>query len=151
MKGLILTLLNKKSEGYEHAHRGLRNNLKSHICWHVFGLLHRLDKNYNEAIKCYLNALKYDKENLQILRDLALLLTHKRLFIQLINTRNILLQLNPKQQQNWTACALANHLNGDILASEKILTTYEDIFGVRIFILFFDSYYNITEQIFKEL
>ncbi|EMR08274.1 hypothetical protein PNEG_03439 [Pneumocystis murina B123] len=129
MKGLILTLLNKKSEGYEHAHRGLRNNLTSHICWHVFGLLHRLDKNYNEAIKCYLNALKYDKENLQILRDLALLQTHKRLFIQLVNTRNILLQLNPKQRQNWTAYALANYLNGDILASEKVLTIYENISG----------------------
>ncbi|KTW25793.1 hypothetical protein T552_03406 [Pneumocystis carinii B80] len=127
MKGLILTLLNKKSEGYEHAHRGLRNNLTSHICWHVFGLLHRLDKNYNEAIKCYINALKYDKENLQILRDLALLQTHKRLFTQLVNTRNILLQLNPKQRQNWIAYALANYLNGNIVASEKILTTYENI------------------------
>ncbi|KAG5438467.1 hypothetical protein PCANB_002570 [Pneumocystis canis] len=126
MKGLILSLLNKKSEGYELVRKGLRNNLTSHICWHVFGLLHRLDKNYNEAIKCYLNALKHDKENLQILKDLALLQTHKRLFVQLVDTRNTLLQLNPKQRQNWVAYALANHLKGDLLAAEKILTTYED-------------------------
>ncbi|KAG4303848.1 hypothetical protein PORY_002736 [Pneumocystis oryctolagi] len=126
MKGLILSLLNKKSEGYELVRKGLRNNLTSHICWHVFGLFHRLDKNYNEAIKCYLNALKYDKENLQILRDLALLQTHKRLFIQLVNTRNTLLQLNPKQRQNWTAYALANDLKGDFIVAEKALTTYEN-------------------------
>ncbi|XP_019519593.1 PREDICTED: N-alpha-acetyltransferase 15, NatA auxiliary subunit [Hipposideros armiger] len=33
----------------------------------------RSDKKYDEAIKCYRNALKWDKDNLQILRDLSLL------------------------------------------------------------------------------
>jgi peptide alpha-N-acetyltransferase len=36
-------------------------------------LLHRSDNNYTEAIKCYLNALRLDKDNAQILRDLAML------------------------------------------------------------------------------
>ena len=35
--------------------------------------LFRSDKKYEEAIKCYRNALKWDKDNLQILRDLSLL------------------------------------------------------------------------------
>jgi peptide alpha-N-acetyltransferase len=39
----------------------------------VYGLLQRSDKKYDEAIKCYRNALKWDKDNLQILRDLSLL------------------------------------------------------------------------------
>lgn len=43
------------------------------IGWHVYGLLQRSDKKYDEAIKCYRNALKLDKDNLQILRDLSLL------------------------------------------------------------------------------
>lgn len=43
------------------------------IGWHVYGLLQRADKKYDEAIKCYRNALKLDKDNLQILRDLSLL------------------------------------------------------------------------------
>jgi hypothetical protein len=30
-------------------------------------------RNYGEAIKCYLNALRIDEDNLQILRDLSLL------------------------------------------------------------------------------
>lgn len=34
-------------------------------------LLYRSDREYREAIKCYLNALRIDKENAQILRDLA--------------------------------------------------------------------------------
>ena len=41
--------------------------------WHVFGLLQRSDKKYEEAIKCYRNALRWDRENVQILRDLSLL------------------------------------------------------------------------------
>ncbi|KAI1238626.1 hypothetical protein IHE44_0013363 [Lamprotornis superbus] len=63
MKGLTLNCLGKKEEAYELVRRGLRNDLKSH----------RSDKKYDEAIKCYRNALKWDKDNLQILRDLSLL------------------------------------------------------------------------------
>lgn len=43
------------------------------MCWHVYGLLHRSERNYAEAIKSYLNALKHEPENLQILKDLAAL------------------------------------------------------------------------------
>lgn len=45
----------------------------SHVCWHVYGLLHRSERNYAEAVKCYLNALKHEPDNLQILKDLAAL------------------------------------------------------------------------------
>ncbi|CAG0879709.1 unnamed protein product [Darwinula stevensoni] len=73
MKGLILNCLGRKEEAYEHVKRGLRNDLQSHVCWHVYGLLQRSDKNYDEAITCYKNALKRDRDNIQILRDLSLL------------------------------------------------------------------------------
>jgi hypothetical protein len=42
-------------------------------CVALRSLLYRQDREYKEAIKCYLNALRIDKENIQILRDLALL------------------------------------------------------------------------------
>lgn len=32
MKGLTLSCLGKKDEAYEFVRRGLRNNLKSHVC-----------------------------------------------------------------------------------------------------------------------
>lgn len=73
MKGLTLNCLGRKEEAYEYVRRGLRNDLKSPVCWHVYGLLQRSDKKYDEAIKCYRNALKWEKENIQILRDLSLL------------------------------------------------------------------------------
>lgn len=40
---------------------------------HCCRLLYRADREYREAVKCYMNALRIDKENVQILRDLALL------------------------------------------------------------------------------
>ncbi len=42
------------------------------VCF-LCSLLYRGDRNYTEAIKCYKNALRIDKENFQIMRDLALL------------------------------------------------------------------------------
>lgn len=44
MKGLTLNFLGRKDEAYEHVRRGLRNDLTSHVCWHVYGLLQRSDK-----------------------------------------------------------------------------------------------------------
>jgi hypothetical protein len=45
--------------------------VRSHICWHVFGLIQKSDKNLKEASKCYLNALRIDPSNQNILRDLS--------------------------------------------------------------------------------
>jgi hypothetical protein len=41
--------------------------------WHVFGLLHKSENNLKEAKKCYLNALRIDSGNQNILRDLSAL------------------------------------------------------------------------------
>ncbi|KAM0881849.1 hypothetical protein ACQ4PT_032687 [Festuca glaucescens] len=35
MKGLTLNCMDRKSEAYELVRRGLKNDLKSHVCWHV--------------------------------------------------------------------------------------------------------------------
>ncbi len=61
MKGLVLTYMGKKEEGWDFVKKGVRFDLRSHICWHVYGLLHKSDKNYEEAMKCYNQALKFDK------------------------------------------------------------------------------------------
>lgn len=71
MKGIIVNSLGRKEEAYELVKAGVRNDVRSHICWHVYGLLYRSDGNYKEAIKCYLNALRIDPSNQNILRDLS--------------------------------------------------------------------------------
>jgi N-alpha-acetyltransferase 15/16, NatA auxiliary subunit len=38
MKGLILNCMGKHDEALEIVKKGLAADLKSHVCWHVFGL-----------------------------------------------------------------------------------------------------------------
>ena len=61
MKGLTLNCMGRKEEAYDFVKRGLKNDITSHVCWHVYGLLQRSDRKYDDAIKCYRNALKWDK------------------------------------------------------------------------------------------
>ena len=62
MKGLVLThMKDRREEGLELVKKGVRLDLTSHICWHVFGLVQKADKNYEEAPKSYTQALRFDK------------------------------------------------------------------------------------------
>jgi N-alpha-acetyltransferase 15/16, NatA auxiliary subunit len=67
MKGLLLTSMERKAEGLELAKKGLRNDLGSFICWHALGILHRMDRNYGESIKCYSQALRIEPVSLSLL------------------------------------------------------------------------------------
>ncbi|XP_067848581.1 N-alpha-acetyltransferase 16, NatA auxiliary subunit-like isoform X2 [Heptranchias perlo] len=124
MKGLTLNCLGKKEDACEFVRKGLRNDLKSHVCWHVYGLLQRSDKKYDEAIKCYRNALKLDKDNLQILRDLSLLQIQMRDLEGYRETRYQLLQLRPTQRASWIGYAIAYHLLKDYDMALKLLEEF---------------------------
>jgi len=82
MKSLILNQLGptRKGEARDLSKKGLRYDLTSHICWHVLGMVYRSDRNYEEALKCYQNAIKFDKENVNILKDMAVLQMQCRLY-----------------------------------------------------------------------
>lgn len=126
MKGLTLNALEKKAEATELVRRGLRMDMKSHICWHVYGLLYRSERDYREAAKAYLNALRIDKDNQQILRDLALLQIQIRDYDGLEDTRRRLLTVRPNQRNNWIGFALSYHLLGNYVTAVSVLDTYHD-------------------------
>lgn len=56
MKGLGIYNLGKRDEGKQLARRGLALDTKSHVCWHVVAIIHRADREYKDAMKCYLQA-----------------------------------------------------------------------------------------------
>jgi len=99
--------------------------MKSHITWHVYGLLWRHVKNYDEAIRAYKMALRIEPESPQILRDLAFQQMQMRDHQGYIGSRKLMLQAKPTNRQNWTALAVAYHLAGELKAAEDMLTTYE--------------------------
>ncbi|KAJ5729970.1 N-terminal acetyltransferase A complex subunit n.t1.c1 [Penicillium malachiteum] len=126
MKALILSHLGQSEEAFALGKEALRNDMKSHITWHVYGLLYRQEKNYEEAIKAYRFALRIEPESAPIQRDLALLQVQMRDFQGYIQSRTVMLQAHPGLRQNWTALAIAHHLSGDLEEAEKVLTTYEE-------------------------
>ncbi|KAF7814310.1 N-terminal acetyltransferase A complex auxiliary subunit NAA15 [Senna tora] len=125
MKGLTLNCMDRKSEAYDLVRQGLKNDLKSHVCWHVYGLLYRSDREYREAIKCYRNALKIDPDNIEILRDLSLLQAQMRDLSGFVETRQQLLTLKPNHRMNWIGFAVAHDLNSNISKAIEILEAYE--------------------------
>jgi len=128
MKGLTLSYLDRKEEAYELVRKGLKHDLKSHVCWHVYGLLHRQDKDYQEAVKCYRQALRIDPDNLQILRDLSLLQIHSQDLTGFAETRRKLLQVKPSTRVNWVGYAIAEHLCKSYEFAWTCIENYEKTF-----------------------
>ncbi|RIA85284.1 NMDA receptor-regulated protein 1-domain-containing protein [Glomus cerebriforme] len=126
MKGLFLNHMDRKEEAHEFVRKGLRSDLASHICWHVYGLLHRSDKNYGEALKCYTQALKYDKDNMQILQDYSLLQIQMRNYEAFNESRLRLLKLRHNNQRYWIGLAISYHLLENYESAEKVLKAYVD-------------------------
>ncbi|TPX36047.1 hypothetical protein SeLEV6574_g08124 [Synchytrium endobioticum] len=126
MKGLFFYHLDRKEEAHEYIKRGLMKDLTSHICWHVYGLLHRGDKNYEEAAKCYSHALKYDNENIQIIKDYSLLQIHMRNYEGFNKTRHHLLALKSSNKQNWIGLAISYHLLQRYDTAVAVLTNWAD-------------------------
>ncbi|QRV81902.1 NMDA receptor-regulated protein [Ceratobasidium sp. AG-Ba] len=126
MKGLVFTNMpGKREEGVELVRKGLALGLESHICWHVYGLVLKSDKNYTQALGAYARALKYDVDNLNILRDAAQLQMQLRLYDQLVQTRHTLLELRPTMRQSWVALAVAYQISGDLENADKVLNNYK--------------------------
>jgi len=126
MKALILNSQGHSEEAFMLAKEALRNDMKSHVCWHVYGLLWRAAKNFEEAIKAYKFALKLEPESQQIQRDLALLQMQMRDYPGYVQSRRAMLQARAVLRSNWTALAVAQHLAGELTEAERTLTTYEE-------------------------
>lgn len=124
MKGLTLNCVGKKDEAEAMIKKGLMNDMRSHVCWHVYGLMYRSDRKYNDAIKAYKQALRIDPENIQILRDLSLLQIQMRDLAGFAVTRHTILTLKPNQKINWLAFALAKHLTSDLRGAVSVIDIY---------------------------
>jgi tetratricopeptide (TPR) repeat protein len=124
MKGLTLNCLKRKEEARKLVKMGLAMNLKSYVCWHVYGLLYRSDHMYDDAIKCYQNALLQDKDNEQILKDLANLQIQRRELQGFQETRRKLLLQKKNNRSNWIAYGIGAHLCGQYKKCINILNSF---------------------------
>ena len=91
--------------------------------------MHRQDKNYEEAVKSYKNALRIDKDNFQILRDLALLQLQCRQMEGAIDTRRKIILSKPSSPFNWISLIVVYHLSGNLQQAIDIFNIYLELFG----------------------
>ena len=66
LKALFLNGLKRNDGVFDLVKLGLRYAMKSHVPWHILGILHRQEGEYDQAIKCYLNAFQNDPSNSQV-------------------------------------------------------------------------------------
>lgn len=126
MKGLFVHTMGDTADGYDLVKKGLRNDVKSHVCWHALGLLHRTDNNYKEASKYYSNALRIDPENLNILRDLSFLQIQLRDLPGFLESRRRSIVIRPAARLNWIAFIAANYMMKQYDVAFDLIFKYRD-------------------------
>merc|ERR1719201_170243 len=126
MKGLALNALGESEKAHEFCKKGLMANMKTHVTWHVYGLLYRAEKNYAQAIKSYKQALKRSPDNMQILRDITVLQMQTRDIAGCVSSRNKLLQNKSNNKQNWLGFAVAKHLNKEHATALEVAKSYKE-------------------------
>jgi peptide alpha-N-acetyltransferase len=129
MKGLLHKYTGDTEKGYELVKLGVRNAVRSHICWHVYGLIYRSDQNYKEAIKCYLNALRINPGNSRIEMDLSWLQIQMRDIPGFVQTRYKVLMSRPNLKPSWTAYAAANYMGEQYSVAYDIMTKLFESFS----------------------
>lgn len=60
MKGLVLNAMGRKEEADEAVKRSIKADMLSSLCWHVYGIISRSNRNFEQALRCYRRALKSD-------------------------------------------------------------------------------------------
>jgi peptide alpha-N-acetyltransferase len=67
-------------------------------------------RNYAQAMRCYVQALKNDPENYNVVRDLSYLQLYLRQYNSFLETAKKGIDLRSNALVNWTTYAFANYL-----------------------------------------
>jgi tetratricopeptide (TPR) repeat protein len=126
MRALFLHKLGEEDKALNEAKMAVfKAKMQSQLCWHNYGVLLHEKRDYQEAAKCYLNALRMDPGNAQIQRDTALMQIQLRDHVGHALSRFEILKTRPNLLTNWVSYALANHLKGDFDQVAKCLNSIE--------------------------
>ncbi|KAI6158062.1 NMDA receptor-regulated protein 1-domain-containing protein [Pisolithus tinctorius] len=125
MKGLILVHLGQRDEGIKLIRDGMRKDLTSHICWHVWALVQKGEHKYEEALKSYMQALRFDKDNFNIVRETSVLQAQTRAYEALVESRLHMLRLRPNVRAHWVGLAVAYKLSGNLVEAKHVLEHFQ--------------------------
>ena len=132
LRGLMRCHINQKDEGIADLKKALTTDPESYICWHLYGIHAKMEKNYEEAVKAFTKTFKLEPNNASVCRDLAMLQAQTRQFAGAVISRGKILEGKPGFRQNWSALAVAQFLNKEYSASENTLTNFEKAINTKL-------------------
>jgi peptide alpha-N-acetyltransferase len=88
----------------------IMKNMGNFTCWHIYGIIMNKEKDYDQARRCYLNALKFSENNTNVMKDLSVLQIMVRDFEGFEDTRRKILIADASQTHNWACLAIALQL-----------------------------------------
>jgi len=83
--------------------------MKNPKVWHFYALFHKEQKNYAQAVKCYMFANKYDKDNLTIIKDLSNLLLFLGRFDDFVKYSMECITTKSSLGANWAQYGVAEY------------------------------------------
>jgi tetratricopeptide (TPR) repeat protein len=104
-----------------------KSKMKSQMCWHTYGMLLHQTRDYQEAIKAYQFALRMDPNNLQIMRDVAIMQIQIRDHVGHTISKFDMLKHKPNLIHNWLAYTIANHMKGEFAEVIKCLGSVDTL------------------------
>lgn len=127
LKGCCNHQTGHKTEAEAYIVKALAKAPTNYLVNHMAGIYYRSVENYAEAAKWHKAAVDNGLQNTPILRDLALLQSQTRDYKNLCDSRQQFLESQPGYRANWTAVAVAHHLNRDYAAATSTLAKIENI------------------------
>lgn len=117
---------NEKVQILKKAKGILLKSLTSSFNWQICGHLQKYERNYLEAAKCFQQALKFNPNSIQIIRDTSNLFLHSRDLANHKNMRKLFVQTQ-SDVYNYCGYALACHIALDYEEALQILDMILDI------------------------
>lgn len=127
LKGCINYHLDNKLEAEPYILKAIAKSPNNYLVNHLAGIYYRTVENYVEGAKWLSLANDNGSPNKPILRDLSIMQTQIRDYKNLLTSRQLFLEHQPGYRANWTALAVAHHLNKDYSGAVTTLTKIESI------------------------
>ncbi|KAK2194681.1 bifunctional Tetratricopeptide repeat/Tetratricopeptide-like helical domain superfamily/N-terminal acetyltransferase A [Babesia duncani] len=118
---LLLNMDPNREEIIEIAKQGLKNNIKSYLCWHVLGVIYKTKAQYKDAIKSFSMAVRLDPNNDRLIKDICCMCIEVGDLVSFRKYCTNLVQLRSKSFREWMIFAFCQHLCGDLELASNIL------------------------------
>lgn len=132
LKGCATHQLGHTADAEPYIVKALAKEPNNYLVNHLAGIYYRAVEKYPLAAKWYKAAVDHGLQNPAILRDLALLQSQVRDWKNLRDSRQRFLESQPGYRANWTAVAVAHHLNKDYDAAVSTLAKIEGIIAPHL-------------------